>query len=101
LRDKFEVFGEQVISLALALGESGGGGGGGVTNGSPPPIRTQAVKLVFDHPDDAAAWLRERRDLQERHETRLEVCEWAILIFVVLSVVVAGDPFPDGRLRPV
>jgi hypothetical protein len=82
------VFGEQVVSLALALGESGGGGGGGVSSGSPPPIRTQAVKLVFDHPEDAAAWLRERRDLQERHETRLEICEWAILIFVVLSVIV-------------
>jgi hypothetical protein len=31
-------------------------------------------------------WLRERRDLVERREQRLETSEWAILIFVVVGV---------------
>ena len=60
--------------------------------------RCKQRKVVFDHSEDAAAWLRERRDLQERHETRLEICEWAILIFVVLSVIVEGRAFSGWKI---
>ncbi len=33
-------------------------------------------------------WLRERRDAAEIHEHRVEIVEWAILIFVVFGVIV-------------
>jgi hypothetical protein len=46
-------------------------------------LRTQAAKLVFDHPEDAAAWLRERRDLQERHETGRSIARRCGMLFSV------------------
>lgn len=38
--------------------------------------------------DAATAWLTERADLRERREDRIEMVEWAVLIFVVLGVIV-------------
>jgi hypothetical protein len=33
-------------------------------------------------------WLREKRHEEEYHKSRLELCEWAILIFLITSVAI-------------
>src|SRR5262245_27013039 len=47
--------------------------------------------MIYDNSnhmrEHAAAWLTERGDLRELHEQRLETAEWAILSFVVVSVI--------------
>src|SRR5689334_22450758 len=73
LRSQFELFGENVVAVVLGLG----------TMSAMP---TQALLIVFQNQAAAAEWLQEARDKAERHATRLEICEWAILLFVALSV---------------
>jgi hypothetical protein len=47
--------------------------------------------FLDQNPEAALAWLTEQSDLlKERKETRIELLEWAILIFVILGVVVEG-----------
>ncbi len=65
-RDTFERYGESIIGAILV---------GGLTPRAPE---------IISHARD---WLTERGDSRERHENRLETVEWAILIFVVLSVI--------------
>jgi hypothetical protein len=90
MRDDFERYGSQVIALALGLGVLPIGGMGG---GHP----THALQTVVLHQADAAAWLTEKRDEEERDKTRTEFIEWAILIFVVVGVIadiaIAGHEF--------
>lgn len=74
LREFFELCGPELVRLALALGERG--------HVVPTPI----AKLVCDNDAQATRWLREKRDEKERRATRLEICGWAILLFVGLSV---------------
>jgi hypothetical protein len=81
LRQHFELFGQDVIALALGLGAMQGGGGFG-----PATAPTNAMMTVFQNQGAAAQWLQEKRDQAEWHATRLEICEWAILLFVGLSV---------------
>jgi len=76
LREQFEMFGEQVIAVALGVGSDG-------------MVSTAAQKLVRDNPVDAILWLREQRDYADRHATRVELLGWAIL--VLLAVEVAFD----------
>jgi hypothetical protein len=70
LRDHFERYGETIIATALATAPR-------------PPL------LGLDgHEEEALKWLTERSDGRERKETRIELLEWGILIFVVLGVLV-------------
>jgi hypothetical protein len=43
------------------------------------------------------AWLQERRDLTVQQEDRLETVEWALLMFVFVSVVLEIYRFWIGR----
>jgi hypothetical protein len=61
LRDFFEQVGEQIVGLALAI-EATRGNGNHVTQIAP----TQAMNVIYEHQDEAARWLIERRDLAER-----------------------------------
>jgi hypothetical protein len=72
LRDEMETFGEAVLSHALAQ----------QFDNANAAIRN----LIQIHYWEVVSWLRERRDLTERHENRVETLEWAILIFVVAGV---------------
>ena len=73
LRDQFELYGEQVMALALGVPLSS-------FRPSPPQ------KLVESNPDEVRKWLQEKRDEEEYHKSRLELCEWAILFFLIISV---------------
>lgn len=92
LRDRFEQCGDQVVALALGLGsiQSGGLGGGGA-------FPTDAMMVVHRNQAAAESWLREKRDEAERHGTRLEICEWSILLFVALSVGIEISNLIAGR----
>jgi len=81
LREQLELLGENVVALALGLDAMQGGGGFG-----PATAPTKAMMIVYQSQDAVAQWLREKRDEVEWHATRLEICEWAILLFVGLSV---------------
>jgi hypothetical protein len=43
--------------------------------------------FVESNPDAAKQWLREKRDQQECHDTRIEIVEWSILVFVIFGVI--------------
>jgi hypothetical protein len=81
IRDEFERYGENIIALVLALPL--------VPDESTPqsPLSLSLHDLVYHHRNEAIAWLTERRDIEERHEHRIETVEWAILIFVILGVI--------------
>ena len=48
---------------------------------------SHAVETVLSNQPEAAAWLTEKRDGAEYHQSRLEIVQWSILIFVILSVI--------------
>jgi hypothetical protein len=50
-------------------------------------FRPDIWELVQRKRVEVLGWLRERRDLEEQHTQRLEALEWAILIFVIMSVI--------------
>src|SRR5664279_1977736 len=77
-RDEYERYGTQVIALALGLGSLTPGSG---------TFPTHALQMVVLQQAPAAEWLREKRDEDEYHQTRLEFVEWSILIFVVFGVI--------------
>jgi hypothetical protein len=74
LRDRFELFGENVMAHAVGAGELSSKG-------------VELDGLLRMKRGEIVAWLLERRDIAERHEDRVETVEWAILIFVVAGVV--------------
>jgi hypothetical protein len=74
LRDQLEQAGETVVAMMLASG---------ITAQYSGPL----VGVLQTQWEGALAWLTERRDIQERREDRLEMVEWAILIFVVVGVL--------------
>ena len=67
LRERFELYGEDVLAHTMG---------------------TWATEISGETRQHVLEWLRERRDIAERHENRLETVEKAILIFVVLGVIV-------------
>src|SRR5262249_23760063 len=75
-RDLFERFGETVIAMVLA---------GGLT---PQEPQLATIHTNVETRSHARDWLTERGDLHERHEDRIELVEWAILLFVIISVIV-------------
>jgi len=75
LRKQLERYGETIIAHALATAPMGLYGG---------PL----YGLLQREHQAALDWLTERRDIHQRREDRLEMVEWAILIFVVVGVIV-------------
>ena len=74
LRDRFELFGEDVLAHAVGAGEHSSKGA------ELDGLLQQKRREILD-------WLRERRDIEERDARRMAAVEWAILIFVVLGVI--------------
>jgi hypothetical protein len=75
-RDLFERYGETAITLVLTSGHQ--------------PAASE-LRPVYENPqvkEHARAWLTERADVRDIHERRIEFVEWAILIFVGISVLV-------------
>jgi hypothetical protein len=88
LRDFFEQVGEQIVGLALAI-EATRGNGNHVTQIAPP----QAMNVIYEHQDEAAQWLIERRDLAERRETLTMLVRAAFLVFLLVTVLLTfGRP---------
>ena len=74
LREKLERYGETVIQLMVSSG-----------------FNPRAEDLIAIYQDkhavaDAAKWLTERADKNANHERRIEIVEWAILIFVIVGI---------------
>lgn len=80
LRDRFEVYGENVLALMLSTGDVH------TTQGASLQ-RLELIDLVQQRPAELVAWLQERADTHERREDRLEAVEWAILIAVIVGVL--------------
>ena len=84
MRDEFERYGPDVVAQAFAVG---------VLPDHPLPglkpmvPLSHAVETVLNNQPEAAAWLTEKRDGAEYHQSRLEIVQWSILIFVILSVI--------------
>jgi hypothetical protein len=79
--DLRDIFGEQVVAMALALGSNQGTG-----LRTHPVAPTHVMSVVHAHQDTAAQWLRERRDLAERRETIALILNAALLVFISLTV---------------
>jgi hypothetical protein len=75
LRDRFELFGEDVLAHGIAAGEHSSKG-------------VELDGLLKQQRAEILSWLREKRDEAARHADRLETVEVAILIFVVTGVIV-------------
>ena len=76
LRNRFELYGETALVLAMTTGD--------MSQSTQGPF---LAGLVRRNHDDLIAWLRERRDVATRHEDRVETVEWAILVFVIIGVL--------------
>ena len=88
LRDFFEQVGEQIVGLALAI-EATRGNGNHVTQIAP----TQGMNVIYEHQDEAAQWLIERRDLAERREALTMLVRTAFLLFLLVTVLLTfGRP---------
>lgn len=74
LRDELERIGETVIIGGLVL--------------APDMPSSFLHTFVTQHREGALAWLTERRDIETRHEDRVETVEWAILVFVIFGVLI-------------
>ena len=72
-RDLFERYCETAVTLVITSGFNPGGELGYLYND-------------VSRKQNAAQWLTERADIRESHETRIEIIEWAILVFLVVSV---------------
>jgi hypothetical protein len=80
LRDWFELWGKEVVGLALGLGTQSGAPGlsGGVM------MTTNAVITILNQQDAAAKWLREQRDRDERREA---FRFWGMLVLTLIAAV--------------
>jgi len=84
LRERFEFYGERLLTLAI---ESGGS----------DRIGSELADLGRHKRTEIVAWLQERRDLTAQQEDRQETVEWALLVFVVVSVLLEVYRFWIGR----
>ena len=73
-RDVFERIGEAGLQLTLI----------GATN--PHSNEQASISSNPLYSKHAQEWLTERADVHSRHEWRMELLEWAILIFVIAGV---------------
>ena len=84
LREQFEYYGERVMTLAIETGD-------------PDRVGSELADLSKHKRSEIIAWLQERRDLAAQQEDRLETVEWALLLFVFVSVVLEVYRFWIGR----
>lgn len=84
LRERFEFYGERLMTLAI---ESGGS----------DRIGTELADLGRHKRTEIIAWLQERRDVITQQDDRQETVEWALLMFVVVSVALEIYRFWIGR----
>jgi hypothetical protein len=77
VRDDFELYGSDVIALALGLGILPYG-----NTGFPSAI----LRTVLMNQKDASEWLREKRDKEERHET---LGFWSMTILTAIAAIAA------------
>lgn len=75
LRDRFELFGEDVLAHALGAGEHSSKG-------------VELDALLRQKRNEILEWLQQKRDEHIFREDRLETVEWAILIFVAIGVLI-------------
>jgi type VI protein secretion system component VasF len=75
LRDRFEQFGEDALTHALAVG----------VHSAP---REELADLLNNHRPEIWDWLTEKRDLTERRRRRLYVIAWLTLLAAVAAVLV-------------
>jgi hypothetical protein len=84
MRDEFERYGPDVVAQAFAVGVLPDRPPSGL---KPMASISHAVETVLSNQPEAAAWLTEKRDEAEYHQSRLEIVEWSILIFLILGVI--------------
>jgi hypothetical protein len=84
LQERFEFYGEKLIALAIESHD-------------PNRIGVELSDLVHHKRKEILAWLQERRDLASQQEDQLETVEWALLLFVFVSVVLEIYRFWIGR----
>jgi len=84
LRERFEFYGERLMTLAIESHD-------------PNRIGAELSDLGQNKRTEIIAWLQERRDLTVQQEDRLETVEWALLMFVFVSVVLEIYRFWIGR----
>jgi hypothetical protein len=82
LRAHFDLYGKEVIAIALGLGTIQGGTG----LGAAPVMPTRALMIVHGNQDAAAAWLREQRDPDELREAGRF---WGMRILTLIAAVAA------------
>jgi hypothetical protein len=75
-RDVFERYGESVMQMMIAANFA--------------PRAKELSEMYSDQAmiENAGKWLTERADKNAKHEWRIEIVEWAILIFVIVGVAV-------------
>jgi hypothetical protein len=81
LRDQFELYGKEVVAFALGLGTTTSGGLG-AAHVNP----TVAMRVVHQKQKEAAEWLREQRDRDERRDA---VRFWGMLFLTFVAAVAA------------
>jgi hypothetical protein len=89
LRDNFELYGSQVVALALGLGVLPVGS---VQTGMPSSV----LRMVLFNQQPAIDWLREKRDQEERRET---LGYWSMLILTAIAAIgacIAAYPIVKG-----
>jgi hypothetical protein len=79
LRENFELYGTEVVALALGLGVLPVGS---VQTGMPSFV----LRMVLMNQTPAIEWLRERRDREERRES---LGYWSMLILTAIAAIAA------------
>ena len=74
LRDRFELFGKDVMAHAVGAGEHSSKG-------------VELDGLLRQKRAEVLEWLRQKRDEDAPSSDRSETVEWAILFFVVIGVL--------------
>jgi hypothetical protein len=87
LRDNFELYGSQVVALALGLGVLPAGSVG---------FPSSVLRMVLMNQQPAIDWLREKRDQEERQQT---LGYWSMLILTAIAAIgacIAAYPIIKG-----
>jgi hypothetical protein len=89
LRDNFELYGKEVVALALGLGVLPVGP---VQRGMPSSV----LQTILMNQTPAIEWLREKRDQEERRES---LGYWSMLILTAIAAIgacIAAYPIVKG-----
>jgi len=88
LREQFELFGKEVVALALGLGQMPVGQFQAPIGTSGPTSRpTEAQKAIFKDQPAAVQWLQEKRDEDGLHQTVTLLLEISITVLIVVEIV--------------